>query len=141
MNGTFRIFSTLSYTVPDDARMISSRICEMSASGCNLILTTGGTGCAPRDVTPEATAAVVHKLVPGIPEAILRHSLRYEPHAMLSRAVAGIRDRSLVINLPGRPHAVRQNLNILMPVLSHALLGIEERIEEGVARLGRLLNA
>lgn len=91
------------------------------AKGCNLILTTGGTGCAPRDVTPEATAAVVHKLVPGIPQAILRHSLRYEPHAMLSRAVAGIRDRALVINLPGRPKAVRENLGVLMPVMAHAV--------------------
>ena len=74
-----------------------------------------------RDVTPEATRAVVHRLVPGIPEAILRHSLRYEPHAMLSRAVAGVRDRALVINLPGRPKAVRENLGVLMPILAHSV--------------------
>mmetsp|Transcript_15802 Transcript_15802/g.25476 ORF Transcript_15802/g.25476 Transcript_15802/m.25476 type:complete len:87 (-) Transcript_15802:300-560(-) len=76
------------------------------------------------DVTPEATAGVLHKLVPGIPEAFLRHSLRYEPHAMLSRAVAGVRDRSLVVNLPGRPKAVRENLGVLMPVLAHAVLQV-----------------
>lgn len=81
----------------------------------------GGTGCAPRDVTPEATASVVDKLVPGITHAVTQHSLRYEPHAMLSRAVAGIRDRTLIVNLPGRPKAVRENLAVIMPVMAHAV--------------------
>ena len=124
--GSFRIFSVLYYAVPDDVDAISRRIREMSASGCSLILTTGGTGCASRDVTPEATVAVLHKLVPGIPEAIRGHTMRYEPHAMLSRAVAGIRDRTLVINLPGRPKAVRENLGVLMPVLAHAVAQVTQ---------------
>ena len=118
--------------------LIQAKLVEWSTDGpdvCNLILTSGGTGLAPRDVTPEATAAVLTRETPGITELLLRESMKIEPLAALSRATSGVVGRTLIINLPGRPHAVRQNLNILMPVLSHALLGIEERIEEGVDRL------
>ena len=81
-------------------------------------------------------AAVLTRETPGITELLLRESMKIEPLAALSRATSGVAGRTLIINLPGRPHAVRQNLNILMPVLSHALLGIEERIEEGVEGWG-----
>ena len=117
----FHVFSTLRYIVPDDKVMIMARIKEMTAAGCNVVLTTGGTGCAPRDVTPEATAAVLHRMVPGIPAAMLRASLERQPHAALSRAVAGVRDRTLVINLPGRPQAARDNLAAIIGIVPHAV--------------------
>ena len=107
--------------VPDDKARIAAAIAEMSATGCNLVLTTGGTGCAPRDVTPEATASVLHKLAPGISHAMTSAALAHEPHAALSRGIAGIRDRCLVVNLPGRPRAAAENASALAPVLVHAL--------------------
>jgi molybdenum cofactor synthesis domain-containing protein len=107
--------------VPDDKARIASAIAEMTATGCNLVLTTGGTGCAPRDVTPEATASVLHKLAPGIVHAMTSQALAHEPHAALSRGIAGIRDRCMVINLPGRPRAAADNASALAPVLVHAL--------------------
>ncbi len=87
----------------------------------DLILTTGGTGFAPRDVTPEATLAVTERHAPGFAEAMRAASLQVTPHAMLSRAVAGIRGRTLIINLPGSPKAVAENLAVIMPALSHAV--------------------
>jgi len=93
-------------------------------AACNLILTSGGTGLAVRDVTPEATSALLDRATPGITELILRESLRVEPLAALSRAAAGIRRRTLIINLPGRPKAVRENLHVLMPLLGHCLVGL-----------------
>jgi molybdenum cofactor synthesis domain-containing protein len=87
----------------------------------NLILTTGGTGFSPRDVTPEATRAVIERETPGLAEAMRADGLRATPHAMLSRAVCGIRKHTLIINLPGSPKAVRENLETLLPVLPHAL--------------------
>ncbi|MBQ6018702.1 MAG: MogA/MoaB family molybdenum cofactor biosynthesis protein, partial [Clostridia bacterium] len=83
--------------------------------------TTGGTGFAPRDVTPEATKAVLEKETPGIPEAIRAESLKITPRAMLSRAAAGIRGKTLIVNLPGSPKAVRESLAVVLPVLDHAL--------------------
>ncbi|HEY0733644.1 MAG TPA: molybdopterin adenylyltransferase [Herpetosiphonaceae bacterium] len=87
----------------------------------DLILTTGGTGLAPRDVTPEATRSVIEREVPGIPEAMRAASLAVTPFAMLSRMVAGTRGQTLIINLPGSPKGVRENLSVVLPALGHGL--------------------
>jgi molybdenum cofactor synthesis domain-containing protein len=87
----------------------------------NLLVTTGGTGFAPRDVTPEATLAVCDRMVPGIPEAMRLASMAVTPRAMLSRAQAGIRKGTLIINLPGSPKAARENLEAVLPALAHGL--------------------
>jgi molybdopterin adenylyltransferase len=87
----------------------------------DLILTTGGTGFAPRDITPEVTAAVIDRPAPGLAEAMRLQSLRITPHAMLSRAIAGIRGRTLIVNLPGSPKAAVENLRTILPVLPHAI--------------------
>ncbi len=108
--------------IPDDEWLIKERLIVMAdQQGLDLILTTGGTGLAPRDHTPEATLAVIDRQIPGIAEAIRQESLRKTPRAMLSRAVAGTRGRSLIINLPGSPRAVRECLEVVLPVLGHAL--------------------
>ena len=108
--------------VPDEKEEISASLIKMADTlGCDVIFTTGGTGFAPRDITPEATKAVIEKEVPGIPEAIRYESLKITPKAMLSRATAGIRGKSLIINLPGSPKAVRESLGVVLPVLSHAV--------------------
>ena len=86
-----------------------------------LILTTGGTGFSPRDVTPEATRAAIHRDAPGLAEAMRAASLLKTPHAMLSRAVCGIRGQTLIVNLPGNPRGARENLEVILPVLPHAL--------------------
>ncbi len=107
--------------VPDDVDAIKKVLIEMSDRGIALILSTGGTGFAPRDNTPEATRAVIEKEAPGFVEAIRAESLRHTPHAMLSRAVSGIRKQSLIINLPGSPKAVRENLAIIEKAIPHAV--------------------
>ena len=89
--------------------------------GCDLVLTTGGTGLSPRDVTPEATRAVVHREIPAIPQTMLYASLAITPRAMLSRAAAGIRKGTLIVNLPGSPKAARENLEAVLPALAHGL--------------------
>ena len=94
-------------------------------SGADLILTTGGTGLSPRDVTPEATMAVVQRLVPGMAEAMRLASLRKTPHAMISRAVAGVRGKTLIINLPGSPKGAIENLEAVLPALEHAIAKIQ----------------
>ncbi len=107
--------------VPDEQPVIVRILLDWCKAGYNLILTTGGTGFAPRDVTPEATRQVIERETPGITEAMRAESLKITGHAMLSRAVAGIRGRTLIINLPGSPKAVKENLDILLPILPHAL--------------------
>ena len=108
--------------VPDEQAAIKAALLEMCDTvKADLVITTGGTGFAPRDVTPEATKAVVEKEVPGIPEAIRAESLKITPKAMLSRATAGIRGKTLIINLPGSPKAVRESLAVVIPVLDHAM--------------------
>ena len=108
--------------VPDEFDAIAEELRRMADRlNVNLILTTGGTGFAPRDVTPEATLCVLDKLAPGIPEAMRAASLAKTPHAMLSRAVAGTRGRALIVNLPGSPRAVQECLEVLIPALPHAI--------------------
>jgi len=107
--------------VPDERDRIADTLREWCADSLDLVLTTGGTGLAPRDVTPEATRAVLDYEVPGIAEALRADGLRRTPFAMLSRAVAGVRGRTLIVNMPGSERAVRENLAVLLPVLPHAI--------------------
>lgn len=117
--------------IPDEATMIKSKIKEfVDKKKLDLILTTGGTGVSPRDVTPEATREVIEKELPGMSEAMRAESLKKTPNAMISRAVCGIRKHSLIINLPGSPKAVRENLAVLLPALSHAIEKIKGSQEE-----------
>ena len=108
--------------VPDELELIKNELIKCADDkGIALIVTTGGTGFSPRDVTPEATLAVVERLTPGIPEAMRYESLKVTKHGMLSRAQAGIRGRSLIINLPGSPKAIKENLGAVIPALDHGL--------------------
>ncbi len=108
--------------IPDERMLIAERLMHYAdKTCCDLVLTTGGTGFSPRDVTPEATLEVIDRPVPGIPEAMRAASLDKNPMAMISRAAAGIRGRTLIINLPGSVKAVRENLAAILPVLPHAI--------------------
>jgi molybdopterin adenylyltransferase len=108
--------------VPDEADIISSRLREWcDDGGLDLILTSGGTGLSDRDVTPEATLAIVDKVIPGLTEAMRMETMKRKPEAILSRAVAGSRGKCLIINLPGSPQAVQECLEVVLPVLPHAL--------------------
>jgi molybdenum cofactor synthesis domain-containing protein len=108
--------------VPDERQVIAGTLLKWANEvGLDLVLTTGGTGFAPRDVTPEATRDVVEREAPGLAEAMRAASLEITPHAMLSRAVAGIRGQTLIVNLPGSPKAVRENLETVLPALPHAI--------------------
>ena len=107
--------------LPDDRKLISQKLIELSDRDIPLILTTGGTGFSPRDNTPEATKDVVERETPGISEAIRAYSMKITPRAMLSRATSGIRKQSLIINLPGSPKAVKECLDFLLPTLKHGL--------------------
>lgn len=108
--------------VPDEKEKIEAILLKMADSlHLDLILTSGGTGFSVRDNTPEATLKVIERIVPGIPEAMRAESLKITPKAMLSRAVAGIRKKSLIINLPGSPKGVRECLDIIIPALEHGI--------------------
>lgn len=108
--------------LPDDQAQISHLLASWADSRrLDLILTTGGTGLSPRDVTPEATQDVIERPVPGIAEVMRLESLKKTPHAMLSRGIAGIRGETLIINLPGSPRAVRENFAVTIPALKHGL--------------------
>lgn len=108
--------------LPDDRELLASRLREVCDSGeADLLITTGGTGFSPRDCMPEVTAEVAERMVPGIPEAMRFYSLQITPRAMLSRAAAGIRANTLIVNLPGSPKAVRENLGAILGTLEHAM--------------------
>jgi len=117
--------------IPDEKDIISRTLVEWSDEDTmDVILTTGGTGLAKRDVTPEATLSVIDREVPGIPEAVRINTLKKTPTAMLSRAVAGIRKETLIINMPGSPKAVRECLEILVPIIPHAVAIMKGKITE-----------
>ena len=106
--------------LPDEKAKIKKKLLSL-CSKVDLILTTGGTGLSPRDVTPDATLEVLKREIPGIAEAMRYKGLKKTPHAMISRAVAGVRGKTLIINLPGSPAAVKENLGVILPALSHAI--------------------
>lgn len=113
--------------VPDDVDILREMMISWADCGeLDVILTTGGTGFSPRDVTPEATQAVIERETPGLAEAMRSASLQITPHAMLSRATAGIRARSLIINLPGSPKAAKENFQVVQVVLEHAIQLLHE---------------
>ena len=116
----FQVVSTK--ILPDDRNLLGEEMRRIADEGlAELLLTTGGTGFAPSDVTPEATEDVAEKLVPGIPEAMRYYSMQFTKRAMLSRAQAGIRKQTLIINLPGSPKAVRECLEYILPELIHGI--------------------
>jgi molybdenum cofactor synthesis domain-containing protein len=113
--------------LPDDESNIRKTLIDwVDSSELDVILTTGGTGFSPRDVTPEATRAVIERDAPGLAEAMRAASLKITPHAMLSRIITGIRKKTLIINLPGSPKGAVENLQVVLPVLSHAIQLLNE---------------
>lgn len=117
--------------VPDEKDVIGPKLAAWADEGkVDVIITTGGTGLAQRDVTPEATLAIVEKVVPGIAEAMRIKTLSQTPMAMLSRATAGVRGKCLIINLPGSPKAVRECLEVILPVIPHAVEIIQGKVTE-----------
>jgi len=119
--------------LPDEPEQIAQRLTAWSDAGLSLVVTTGGTGLAPRDRTPQATESIVDYLVPGIPEAMRAAFVGQLPAAMLSRGVAGVRYRTLIVNLPGSEKAARENLEVVLPVLDHACALLAEATAEVAA--------
>ncbi|HEY8322519.1 MAG TPA: MogA/MoaB family molybdenum cofactor biosynthesis protein [Candidatus Baltobacteraceae bacterium] len=118
--------------LPDDPSALQAELIDLCDRGAaDLILTSGGTGLSPRDRTPQATAAILDYQVPGIAEAIRAASMRIVPSAMLSRALAGVRHRSLIVNLPGSPKAVGESLDVILSTLPHALELLADRVVDG----------
>ncbi len=108
--------------IPDEEEEIFRKLVEYAdQKKVDLILTTGGTGLSPRDVTPEATRRAIQREIPGIAEVMRSEGMKLTPMAMLSRAIAGIRNRTLIVNLPGSPRAARENLSFILPALKHAI--------------------
>ena len=128
--------------VPDEFELIKDKLIELSEIGLSLILTTGGTGFAPRDVTPEATKAVIDREVPGFGEVMRQRSLEITPRAMLSRTISGIRKSTLIINLPGSPKAVKENLAFIEKAIPHALDLLKGGVTDcGVSETGEKLES
>jgi molybdopterin adenylyltransferase len=107
--------------IPDDRALIASALARLIEEGCDVIATTGGTGISPRDVTPEATLEVIERRLFGVEQAILLKSMEKTPFAMLSRAIVGVRGRTLILNFPGSPKAVRECFGVVGPLLGHIL--------------------
>jgi molybdopterin adenylyltransferase len=126
-------YAVVSETVlADDPGALQAELIDLAdGNAADLILTSGGTGLAPRDRTPQATAAIVDYEVPGIAEAIRAASISIVKTAMLSRALAGVRHRTLIVNLPGSPRAVGEALDVVLPVLPHALELLSDRVVDG----------
>ncbi len=124
--------------IPDEMDIIASKLAEWADEGkVDIILTTGGTGLSPRDVTPEATLSIVDKLAPGFTEAMRAKTFDATPFAILSRAVAGVRGKCLIINLPGSPRAVRECLEIISPAIPHAVEILRGEVTEHATDTGR----
>ncbi len=113
--------TTASSCVADGVSSVRDELRRILASGARLVVTTGGTGVSPRDHTPEATADVVERLLPGIPEMFRAEGMKKSPHAALTRGLVGVVDRTLVVNLPGSPKAVAESLAVLLPLVPHIL--------------------
>ena len=129
---------TATVMLPDEYEALRKAMANIADEGsADLIVTTGGTGLAPRDITPEATTAVIDRAVPGIPEAMRAESMKITSYGMLSRGIAGIRKRTLIINLPGSPKAVKENLSCILPALDHALLMLTGGTQDCAASRGR----
>ncbi len=116
--------------IPDDKNELKAELLKLSDKlDFDLIFTTGGTGLAPRDITPDVTKEIIEREVPGIAETMRWESIKKTPHAMLSRAVVGVRNKTLIINLPGSPKAVRECLDVILPALAHAVDLVNDNVE------------